>query len=271
MPEVAVTKLHPALGAEVAGVDLARPVDDATRAALAGALAEHLVLVFRDQACTPAQYLAGASAFGPPMRQHYSQNLMPEFPDIGLVRHRDGQAVGEDWHTDHTNRERPPLATLLYAVAVPSQGGGTSVANMRAAYAALPAAEQARLATLRTVNGLDRDRPDTRAEDRARFGAPIIHPLVRTHPVHGSRAIFFHPTKTQYIEGMTPEASQACLAELLERTIRPEIVYHHVWRRGDVIVIDDRATLHRAHGDYDRREERLLWRIIVEGDRPTLV
>jgi taurine dioxygenase len=175
------------------------------------------------------------------------------------------------WHTDHTNRERPPLATLLHGVAVPSKGGGTSIANMRAAYAALSASERQRLAGLCTVNSLDRDRPNTRAEDRAKFSAPITHPLVRTHPVTGSRALYFHITKTRYIEGMTPEASQACLADLIQRTIRPEIVYHHVWRRGDLIVIDNRATMHRAHGDYDRREERLLWRIIVEGDRPTLV
>ena len=93
MAELAVTPLHPSLGAEIAGVDLARPLDAAMRAALARALAEHLVLVFRDQAFTPEQYLAGAAAFGPPMRQHYSQNHMPEFPDIGLVRHRDGTAT----------------------------------------------------------------------------------------------------------------------------------------------------------------------------------
>ena len=268
---ITVTPLHPSIGAEVPDVDLAGPIDTPTRDALGRALAEHLVLVFRDQAFTPETYLAAATVFGPPMRQHYSQTHMPAFPDIGVVRHRDGQRPADMWHTDHTNRERPPLATMLYGVAVPSQGGGTSIANMRAAYAALPAAEQQRLAGLRTVNSIDRDRADVRPDDRAKFGVPISHPMVRTHPVHGSRAIYFHITKAQYIEGMTPEASQACLAELLERTIRPEIVYHHTWRRGDLIVIDNRATMHRAHGDYDRRENRTLWRIIVEGDRPTLV
>ena len=272
MADIRITPLHPSLGAEVSGVDLNAPVDAAARAALARALGEHLVLVFREQAFTPSQYLAAAETFAPPMRQHYSQNNMPEFPDIGLIRYKgEGRRPSENWHTDHTNRERPPMATLLYGVEVPSRGGGTSIANMRAAFAALPDTEQRRLEGLRTINSLDSDRPDTRAEDRAKYGAPIIHPMVRTHPVHGSKAIYFHITKTLNIEGMAAEASRAMLQDLIDRTITREIVYHHRWRRGDLIVIDNRATMHRAHHDHDPRENRLLWRIIVEGDCPTLV
>jgi len=104
-------------------------------------------------------------------------------------------------------------------------------------------------------------------EDREKYGKPIEHPMVRTHPVHGSRAVYFHVGKAT-IGGMTPEASKAYMSDLIERMIQPEIVYHHAWRKGDVLVIDDRATMHRAHGDYDRSQSRVLWRLIVEGDRP---
>jgi taurine dioxygenase len=270
MSSVQVTRLHPALGAEVAGVDLSRPVDDATREALARALAEHLALVFHDQSLTPEQYLRAAGVFGPPMEQHYSQHNMPEHPLIGLIWHRNGQQPAEAWHTDHTNRERPPAATMLYGVEIPAAGGGTSVASMRAAYAALPADERRRLESLTTFNGLDGHR-DTREEDRAKYGRLVEHPMIRTHPVHGSRAVYFHVSKTAHISGMTPEASKRYLTELLERMIKPEITYHHQWRRGDVLVIDNRATMHRAHGDYDRSQSRVLWRIIVEGDRPRLL
>jgi taurine dioxygenase len=159
----------------------------------------------------------------------------------------------------------------LYGVEIPSAGGGTSVANMRAAYAALPEEEQRRLDGLSTVNSLDENKTDTLAEDREKYGKPIVHPMVRTHPVHGSRAVYFHVTKAMRIEGMTPDASKAYMNDLLERMIKPDVVYHHVWRKGDVLVIDDRATMHRAHGDYDRSESRVLWRIIAEGDRPRLV
>lgn len=266
-----IKPLHPSLGAEISGIDLSKPADDATRDALSRALAEHLALVFHDQSLTPEQYLAASEVFGPPMRQHYSQHLMPGYPDIGLVWHRNGQRPAERWHTDHTNRERPPAATMLYGMEIPPAGGGTSVANMRAAYQALAVDERARLATLRTVNSLDDDHTDTRPEDREQYGKPIVHPMVRTHPVHGSRAVYFHITKAMCIEGMTPEASKVYMQDLLKRMIEPGIVYHHAWRKGDVLVIDDRATMHRAHGDYDRSQSRVLWRIIVEGDRPALV
>jgi len=270
MTRLEIAPLHPSLGAEVAGIDLSRPIDPPTREALSQALAEHLALVFRGQALTPAQYLAAASAFGPPMEQHYSQHNMPDFPLIGMIWHRNGQQPAEQWHTDHTNRERPPAATILYGVEIPTAGGGTSVASMRAAYVALPEDERRRLDSLKTYNSLDSGKTDTRQEDREKYGKPIEHPMVRTHPVHGSRAVYFHISKATHIEGMTPEASHAYMAELIERMIRPEIVYHHVWRKGDVLVIDDRATMHRAHGDYDRSQSRVLWRVIVEGDRPRL-
>ena len=270
MAQIRITPLHTALGAEVAGVDLSVPMDEPTRTALARALADHLALVFHDQSLTPAQYLSAASVFGPPMEQHYSQHNMPEHPLIGLIWHRNGQQPAERWHTDHTNRERPPAATILYGVEIPSAGGGTSVASMRAAYAALNADERRRLESLTTFNGLD-GHVDTRPEDVEKYGKPIEHPMVRTHPVHGSKAVYFHISKATHISGMTPESSRAYMQDLLDRMIRPEIVYHHVWRKGDVLVIDDRATMHRAHGDYDRSQGRILWRIIVEGDRPRLV
>src|SRR5438034_6672803 len=259
--QLEITPLHPSLGAEVAGIDLGKPIDEPTRQALSRALADHLALAFHDQSLTPAQYLAAASVFGPPMEQHYSQHNMPDFPLIGLIWHRNGQQPAERWHTDHTNRERPPAATILYGVEIPSAGGGTSVASMRAAYVTLPEAERRRLESLTTFNGLD-GHDDTRPEDREKYGRPVEHPMVRTHPLHGSRAVSFHISKATHIDGMTPEASRAYMNDLLARMIRPEIVYHHVWTRGDVLIIDNRATMHRAHGDYDRSQSRVLWRLI---------
>jgi taurine dioxygenase len=271
MPDLTIRKLHPVIGAEVTGINLADPVDDTTREALSRALSEHLALVFPGQDLTPEGYLNAGAAFGPVMRQHYSQNHMPGHELIGLVLHTEGRKVAEDWHTDHTNHEKPPLATMLYGVSVPSSGGGTSIASMRAAYAALSEDEQTRLCAMQSVNALDIDRQGTRQEDEERYAKPVVHPMVRTHPVHGTRAVYFHITKVQYIEGMSPDLSRAYMEYLLERMIRPEITYHHEWRKGDLLIFDDRATLHRAHGDYDRSESRVLWRILVEGDKPRLV
>ena len=264
---VKIAPISACLGAEVIGIDLKQPVDAESTEQLQRALVEHIVLVIRDQQFTPVEYLKAVRVFGEPMRQHYSQNHMDGFPDIGIVAHRDGQQPASRWHSDHTNHEYPPKATVLYGVSVPSVGGNTSVANMRAAYEALPDAMKQRLAALRTVNALDghlRARP----EDIEKYGNPVSHPLVRTHPEHGTKALYFHPTKCQYIEGMTPEASHALLRELLDTTIKPEFIYRHQWRMGDVLIFDNRCSLHKAHGDYDRRETRELHRIILKGDRP---
>jgi taurine dioxygenase len=271
-----IRPLGPALGAEITGLDLSRPVDDATRDALNEALAEHIVLIFPGQDLSAAQLMAASGIFGPAMPQHYSQFNMPDFPDIGVLSSRDadrrpdGSPIlrgTECWHTDHTNRERPPKATILYALQLPSTGGDTSFASMRAAYAALPEADKERFATLETVNRLDRDNT-ARDEDRAKYDVGMVHPLVRTHPDNGTKALYFHPTKTDHIVGMAPDASIALIGDLLDRIIRPEIVYRHRWRVGDLLVCDNRAALHQAHADYDPAEGRLLYRVIVEGDRP---
>src|SRR5260370_1072042 len=135
-----------------------------------------------------------------------------------------------------------------------------------AGYLALPEIERRRLESLTTFNGLD-GHDDTRPEDREKYGRPVEHPMVRTHPIHGSKAVYFHISKATHISGLTPEASRTYMSSLLDRMIRPEIVYHHAWRKGDVLVIGDRATMHRAHGDYDRSQSRVRGRMNVEGDR----
>jgi taurine dioxygenase len=264
--------LHESLGLAVIGVDLGGPIDEETGENLAGLLARHLALVFPEQSLTPEQYLAAAGVFGPPVRQHCSQHHIPGYPDIGLVSDRNGQRAVEAWHTEHSNRERPPAATMLYGVEIPSAGGGTSIADMRAAYWALPDEERRRLETLHTVNSLDAERTDTRPDDLAKNNnAPVVHPMVRTHPVSRERSVYFHPGKTTCIEGMPADASKVYLADLVERMIQPEIVYKHSWVKGDVLVIDDRATMRRTHDDYDHSKSRVLWRITLEGDRPVLV
>lgn len=261
--------LHHSLGLAVIGLDLSTPLDAETTGNLPRLLAEHLVLVFPDQALTPSQYLTAAAAFGRPMRYHYANQHMPGFPDIGMVGRRAGEYAAEAWHAGQTSRERPLAATMLYGAEILSAGGGTSIADMRAAYWALPEAERLHLETLHTVDSFDPERSDAHSRDSVRHGAPVVHPIVRTHPVSRERAIYFDPTDTARIEGMTPEASHAYLADLMERLIQPEIVYDHSWRKGDVLVIDNCAALHRAHDDHG--EARLLWQIDVEGDHPVLI
>lgn len=276
-----ITPLSAALGAEATGVDLREPQDAATLRRLEEAILEHIVLVIRDQRFTPAEYLAAARLFGEPMRQHYSQYQMDGFPDINLLSSRDVERRPdgrphlqgtECWHTDHTNRAEPPKLTVLFALRLPSKGGDTSFANMRLAYKALPDDDKKAYAGLRTVNALEvfvgRSDAPTLEIDKARYAERAVHPLVRTHPENHTKALYFHPTKTECVTGMSREQSHAFIDELLERVIRPQIVYRHKWRVGDMLLCDNRSALHRAHADYDPEEGRLLHRIILKGDRP---
>ena len=265
MPSIEPISEH--IGAVVTGIDLSAEIDDERALQLRRALAAYAVLVFHGQNFTPVQLLAAVRCLGKPMRQNYSQFNLPEYPDIGIINYNAVQTPADTWHTDTTNRECPPMATVLYALAVPRCGGDTSFANMRAAYAGLPEAVKASLIGLETVNTFD-GQFAVQDADRQEFGAPVRHPLVRTHPETGEKALYFHILKTAHIPGKSPEESREFLSSLLETAIRPEYTYRHQWTVGDLVVFDNRFAMHKVHDDYDRSEQRLLHRVVLKGDRP---
>ena len=274
-----LNKLSDQIGAEITGIDLRQPADAATHRRLNAALVENVALVIRDQNFTPEQYLAAVSLFGEPMDQHFTQYALPDCPLVHEVsnRHKDKSGTrvkhGAGWHTDHTNHLRPPKYTSLFAVSLPSRGGDTAVVNMRAAYAALPGEIQQKLQGMKTVNvfqgsaaaNYSGQSADAQAE---RKPEPVLQPLVRVHPDNGKKALYFHPVKTENIVGMTAVDTQALLNDLLKHSIKDEFIYRHQWRKGDMLIWDNRAAMHKAHFDYDPDEFRLLYRVLVRGELP---
>jgi taurine dioxygenase len=283
-----IEKVKEHIGAIVTGIDLAQPIDEATRRKLHEAVIENVVLVIRGQAhLTPAQLQAAAEMFGELMEDQNRRYLVDGFPLISVLdnRHLDSKGqpakVGGNatWHTDHTNQELPPKFTMLYAVAVPDRGGGTSVCNARAAYEALPDALKRRIDGARTENTLissarmKTGNPDIVKAQRESTRPPTVHPLVRTHPETGTRAVWFHKAKTERVTGLShgdlsPEETQDFLQELTDRITQPQFCYTHEYRKGDLLIIDDRASLHKAGFDYDPGQHRRLYRMLVRGDRP---
>ncbi|MEX2451117.1 MAG: TauD/TfdA family dioxygenase [Rhodospirillales bacterium] len=274
-----ITPLGAHAGAEVTGIDLSKPVDEATRQALNDALAEYACLAVRDQDYPPADYMQAVTVFGEPVPQNFTDLNLEGFPLINIVssKHTDAEGKpimrGARWHTDHTNRECPPKCTILYAVALPDKGGATGVANMRAAYEALPEEFKKRIDGLKTVNvnqgrAAARVSPKGTALEKKKPSTPHVHPLVRTHPDSGRKAIYYHDVKTDYIEGMTPDDTRELLREISETAIKDEFIYKHQWRPGDMLVIDNRQALHQAYHDYDRSQLRQFHRILIGGDRP---
>ncbi|MFT5446347.1 MAG: taurine dioxygenase [Gammaproteobacteria bacterium] len=275
-----IAKLGEHTGAEASGVDLRQPLDAEVRQQLNDALVEHVALVVRDQQLDASQFLAAMRNFGEPIEQNFTKYLHKAEK---LVNHISNTFAGKDgervyhsnyWHTDHTNREEPPAYTSLYAIELPKSGGGrTGIANMRAGYEHLPQALKARIDGLSTVNLFQGSAATAKSHRyalsrRAIEDRPVVHPLVRTHPVSGKKAIYMHQGKVENFVGMQPQESQDLIAELLEEAIRPEFTYYHDWRLGDLFIWDDRSTMHMAMADYDLNETRTLYRVLIKGDRP---
>ena len=275
-----ITPLGTHAGAEATGVDLSRPVDAETRRRLQDALRRHVALVVRDQQLTADQYAEAIKVFGQPMKQNFKGEKLDSQDVVKLVSNaipgKSGQRVyhASYWHTDHTNREIPPQYTALYAVELPKMGGGdTGVTNTRAAYANLPATLKARIDGLQTVNVFSGSAARNKSHkavvlERVIEEKPAVHPLVVTDPVNGQKAIYLHQGKLENFVGLTPEASHELVGELMAEVVKPEYVYRHKWRTGDLLIWDDRASMHQAYTDYDLNDTRVLWRIIVEGQKP---
>ncbi|MCD4485769.1 taurine dioxygenase [Chromobacterium vaccinii] len=272
-----LTRLSPALGAVVEGIDLARPLDDEQRRALNEALLRHQVLFFRGQDITPLQQRNFAVRFG----DLHTHPIYPQHPDAREIVVLDTDVVDlQDnaiWHTDVTFIETPPLGAVLAARQLPELGGDTLWASGIAAYGALSASLKARLEGLSAVHDFAKSFPLTRYgltdDDRRRWDEtrrkhpPISHPLVRIHPESGRRALFVSEGFTVAVNDLPEAEGQALLQFLFAHQSRPEFSIRWRWQPGDVAFWDNRCTIHYAVDDY-RPARRVMHRATILGDRP---
>jgi len=275
----AIANLSDHTGAEVRGIDLGGPVAEEIRARLRQAFADRGVLVFRDQTLPPPRMLDAVRLFGDVFPQHNTRFALPDCPEIHYISNQDSfpdgrrYIPGEGWHTDHSNDVRPPKATVLHAVTLPSTGGDTQFANMAAAYEALPEASRARLEGLVAVHVYQNSHsarklmglPETAKE---RVPNAVLHPIVRTHPETGRKSIFINPIRIEGILGLDHKEALPLLDELLAHATAPRFQYRHQWKPGDLVMWDNRCLLHKANGDYDMSEVRYLYRVMLKGDVP---
>jgi len=272
---IQVRPLGPQIGAEIHGVDV-KTLDDAGFAAIYRAWLAHNVVVVPGQHLEIDDFLRYSRRFGV-VRPHPSKMTRhPEYPEITVLGVNkfgpDGaldEAIyrrgAEGWHTDGAYDAEPFKATQLYALAVPSTGGDTLFASMYAAYEALPAPLKDRLhgrEGVFTYGGRRKATALLNAEDRD--WTPVRHPIVRTHPETGRTALYFDPGKILRIEGLEDAESDALIDELSARMIRPEGEYRHRWRKGDVVIWDNRCSYHKAAGDYPPEEDRIHWRVSIK-------
>jgi taurine dioxygenase len=278
MPSFAITPLTDHTGAEIVGLDCSQPVDAETRATLNRAFANHHVLVMRDQHFAPDQFVAAAQLFGELQPHDKKERHVPGHPAVEYITNQeivDGRRIipGETFHTDHSNHPRPPKATTLFAVELPSSGGDTQFVNTHDAYDDLPEETKRKIDGLKVVHvylSKYSPRPLGKITDESRknLPPPALHPLVRTHPENGRKALFLNPVRMESIVGMEDNDALKLIDELMQHATQKKYEYRHKWRNGDWVLWDNRSLMHQANPDYDMNERRYLYRLMLKGEAP---
>jgi taurine dioxygenase len=263
---IGVQALSPALGAQIVGVCAKQMLD---------IWHQHLVILLRNQKLTEDDQVRFAERFGPPAKIHTKQ-FMQKHPAVMLISNirEDGKPIGAlpdgemQFHTDQCHQERPAKASMLYAIEVPSKGGNTLFANAYLAYETLPDGIKRRIEGRKALNAYDYDSAATiRGADVPDEAPSYAHPVVRTHPATGRKALYVNRLMTRRIEGLPRQESEELLSFLFDHQEQPQFIYEHVWRVGDILMWDNRCTLH-ARTDFSADERRLLRRVTILGEKP---
>jgi len=272
-----IRPLSPALGAEVRGLDLSKPVDRDTVRTIRSLLYEHCVLLVPGQSLDEAQQVRFGEYFGQLGKTLGKYDMHKDkHPAVMYVTNEkaDGKYIGAlpdgemFFHSDRCYVENPCVATMLYGIDIPSSGGNTVFANQYKALDALPEAMQRRLEGLKAVHTYD---PGYESQNSSQInrGTPtpnaltFAHPMVRTHPGTGRKALYVNRLMTEYVVGLPREESNALLEQLFDHQEQPQFVYEHRWTPGDVVIWDNRCVLH-ARTDFDAGEARKLRRVVVD-------
>jgi taurine dioxygenase len=276
MAKLEVRRLAGALGAEIHGVDLGRELDPTLAQDIRTIFLEHQVIFFRDQALSPEQFLRFAQAMGQPIEYPFVQGI-PGFPVIIAVKKLEHERsnFGGIWHSDTTYLEQPPMGSMLLAREVPPFGGDTLFASQTLAYESLSEGMRKLLDPLRAISSSskadvsktreDRIASDGRAEARKDYVAS--HPVVRTHPETGRKALYVNVAHTVRFDGMTEEESAPLLEFLFRHQVKPEFTCRFAWRPGSLAFWDNRCVQHNPVNDY-HGWRRVMHRITLAGDTP---
>ena len=275
-----VTPVAGALGAEIAGVDLARDLGNQMFEEIHQAFLDHLVIFLRDQDLSPDSQVRFARRFGPPNIYPFVEGLAaaPEIIEI-LMTEDHKENFGGIWHSDTTYLERPPLATMLYALEVPAAGGDTMFANGYLAYESLSDGMKDMLDGLIGINSaamkgsvgrreLAKQNPAMKVANVDKADeVEATHPVVRTHPETGRKALYLNRYHTVRFQGMREAESRPLIDYLSEHIVRPEFTCRFRWRVGSLVLWDNRCTQHYAINDYPGQRRR-MHRLTIEGERP---
>jgi taurine dioxygenase len=282
MPEISYRPLTKNLGAQVLGLDITRPIDQAIHESLQQAINQYGVLLLRGQKSEPWHLRRLAESFGPIDAHPAAKYAVKDVPDVIILSNGSDEKgepigvrdIGQFWHTDGSYLPTPHAYTVLQGVAIPERNGvalgDTIFASITAAYDSLPADMKTRLEDLKVVHSYSyrlqiRRKTATGPIGARGEGSPdVLYPAILTHPISGRKILYVDEGYCTRIVGMPEAEGRVLLAELLAHTTKPEFLYHHVWQKNDILIWDNPSTLHNAVKNYEPGELRLMHRVMTK-------
>ena len=275
MVEFKIKPLSDLMGAEIIGLDLSNPISEKTRDKLLKAITYHLVICIKNQKLSPSKLVDVSKLFGKPKQYFVKDETVDNIPEVIVVSNRTREnkpkVYASHWHTDDSYRKEPATLTFIYPDILPvNGGGGTDFINCYLVYDDLPKKLKNKIADVQAVHKWQSRRNVSEVvkltKEQEKETPPVKHPLIRTHPMSNKKSIYINPNRIDHISGLNELDGDKLLDEIYEFSFQDKYKYSHSYEKGDLVIWDNRCTMHKANSDYDVSNLRIMHRVMLEGE-----
>ena len=274
MVEFKVKPLSNLMGAQITGIDLRNKISKETKAELLKAITNHLVVCIKGQKLSPSKLADVSRLFGKPKQYFVKDETVDDIPEVIVVSNRTREdkpkVYASHWHTDDSYRKKPATLTFIYPDILPENGGGTDFINCYSVYDDLPQELKIKIKKLRAVHKWQSRRNVSDVvkltKEQEKDTPPVEHPLIRTHPMSNKKSVYINPNRIDHISGFNETDSDKLLDEIYEFSFQDKYQYRHTYEKGDLVIWDNRCTMHKANSDYDVSHLRIMHRVMLEGE-----
>jgi taurine dioxygenase len=275
MVEFKIKPLSDLMGAEITGLDLSNPISEKIRDKLLKAITHHLVVCIKNQKLSPSKLVDVSKLFGKPKQYFVKDETVDNIPEVIVVSNRTREnkpkVYASHWHTDDSYRKEPATLTFIYPDILPvNGGGGTDFINCYLVYDDLPKKLKNKIADVQAVHKWQSRRNVSEVvkltKEQEKETPPVKHPLIRTHPMSNKKSIYINPNRIDHISGLNEFDGDKLLDEIYEFSFQDKYKYSHSYEKGDLVIWDNRCTMHKANSDYDVSNLRIMHRVMLEGE-----
>jgi len=275
MVEFKIKPLSDLMGAEITGLNLSNPISKKTRDKLLKAITHHLVVCIKNQKLSPSKLVDVSKLFGKPKQYFVKDETVDNIPEVIVVSNRTREnkpkVYASHWHTDDSYRKEPATLTFIYPDILPENGGGgTDFINCYSVYDDLPKKLKNKIADVQAVHKWQSRRNVSEVvkltKEQEKETPPVKHPLIRTHPMSNKKSIYINPNRIDHISGLNEFDGDKLLDEIYEFSFQDKYKYSHSYEKGDLVIWDNRCTMHKANSDYDVSNLRIMHRVMLEGE-----